>query len=105
MGRQVNFLGTRSDLEVLVCELRRKGAVLIAEHPSFPGPELHESDLDIDCAGLLFGLLVRRSDLSELHWSEMAKERWSTDKESSPVVEFRGGGVRADLLAPGRLWY
>src|SRR5262249_43290315 len=106
MGRQANFLATQNDIEMLVSELRKRGGILIAEDPPSPAPEIHSTDIPICRNGGLNCLLVRECDLSNLNWWDTGKYGWRADSCSKdPVIEFRGGGIRDDILYPGRLWY
>jgi hypothetical protein len=107
LGRQINFYAGPRDLEALAAELRKKGALIIAERSPKPEPLVARAELPV-VDGFVLAWLVREEDLEKLKWWHIsAFGYWVLEHilMEEPAVQFHGPTMRGHVMLKGRLWF
>ena len=105
MGRQVSFYAGPRDIEALTQELRKRGAVIVADRVPTPEPLIARGDLPM-IEGEIYAWLVREEDLSSIEWGHYPKlGYWVLDQMGSPAVQYLGPMIKNQVMSTGRLWF
>lgn len=113
LGRQVGFYATQDDIDALVAESRKRGAVVIAQMSARPEPTIYADGLPTfrgplhsDDQSRVSAALVRLHDVDRLKWWHNPNfGYWEINDARELVVQFLGPLVKGKTMSAGRLWY